>query len=40
MEILRGIKENTTFYDVKEILLNFPILDNDIMGTQEAPGTF
>jgi predicted nucleic acid-binding protein len=31
MEILRGIKENNTFYDVKETLLNFSILNNGIM---------
>jgi predicted nucleic acid-binding protein len=31
MEILRGIKDDNTFYDVKETLLNFFILDNEIM---------
>ena len=31
MEILRGIKDDNTFYDVKEILLNFSILNNEIM---------
>jgi predicted nucleic acid-binding protein len=31
MEILRGIKENSSFYDIKETLLNFSILNNDVM---------
>jgi predicted nucleic acid-binding protein len=31
MEVLRGIKDDNTFYDIKEILLNFSLLDNDIM---------
>jgi predicted nucleic acid-binding protein len=31
MEILRGIKDDNTFYDVKETLLNFSIFDTDIM---------
>jgi predicted nucleic acid-binding protein len=31
MEVLRGLKDDNTFYDVKETLLNFWILDNDIM---------
>ncbi|MDR1949970.1 MAG: PIN domain-containing protein [Spirochaetaceae bacterium] len=31
MEVLRGIKDDNTFYDVKETLLNFSILDNDLM---------
>jgi predicted nucleic acid-binding protein len=31
MEILRGLKNDNEFYDVKETLLNFSILDNDIM---------
>jgi predicted nucleic acid-binding protein len=31
MEILRGIKDDNTFFDVKETLLNFFILDNEIM---------
>jgi predicted nucleic acid-binding protein len=31
MEILRGLKVDNEFYDVKETLLNFSILDNDIM---------
>ena len=31
MEVLRGIKNDNTFYDVKETLLNFSILSNDIM---------
>jgi predicted nucleic acid-binding protein len=31
MEVLRGIKDDNTFYDVKETLLNFSILNNDLM---------
>jgi predicted nucleic acid-binding protein len=31
MEVLRGIKDDNTFYVIKETLLNFSILDNDIM---------
>jgi predicted nucleic acid-binding protein len=31
MEILRGIKDDNTFYDIKETLLNFSILNNGIM---------
>ncbi|MDR1893456.1 MAG: PIN domain-containing protein [Spirochaetales bacterium] len=31
MEVLRGIKDDNTFYDVKGTLLNFSILDNDLM---------
>ncbi|MDR3336102.1 MAG: PIN domain-containing protein [Treponema sp.] len=31
MEILRGLKDDNAFYDIKETLLNFSILDNDIM---------
>jgi predicted nucleic acid-binding protein len=32
MEVLRGIKNDNDFYDIKETLLNFSILDNDIMA--------
>jgi predicted nucleic acid-binding protein len=31
MEVLRGIKDDNTFYDVKETLLNFFIFNNEIM---------
>jgi predicted nucleic acid-binding protein len=31
MEILRGIKDDNAFYDVRETLLNFSILNNGIM---------
>ena len=31
MEVLRGIRDDNTFYDVKETLLNFSILDTDLM---------
>jgi predicted nucleic acid-binding protein len=31
MEVLRGIKDDHTFYDIKETLLNFFIFDNEIM---------
>jgi predicted nucleic acid-binding protein len=31
MEVLRGIKDDNTFYDVKETLLNFFIFDNEMM---------
>ncbi|MDR3355976.1 MAG: PIN domain-containing protein, partial [Spirochaetaceae bacterium] len=31
MEVLRGIREDNTFHDIKEALLNFHILNNEIM---------
>jgi predicted nucleic acid-binding protein len=31
MEVLRGIKDDHTFYDIKETLLNFFIFDDEIM---------
>jgi predicted nucleic acid-binding protein len=31
MEVLRGIKDDNTFYDIKETLFNFFIFDNEIM---------
>jgi predicted nucleic acid-binding protein len=31
MEVLRGIRDDNTFYDLKETLLNFSILDTDLM---------
>jgi predicted nucleic acid-binding protein len=31
MEVLRGIKDDNTFYELKETLLNFSILDTDLM---------
>jgi predicted nucleic acid-binding protein len=31
MEVLRGIKDDNTFHDIKETLLNFHILNNEIM---------
>ncbi|MFP3043575.1 PIN domain nuclease [Treponema primitia] len=35
MEVLRGIKDDNDFYDIKETLLNFSILNNDIMEITE-----
>jgi predicted nucleic acid-binding protein len=31
MEVLRGIKDDNTFYELKETLLNFLILNTDLM---------
>jgi predicted nucleic acid-binding protein len=41
MEVLRGIKDDNIFYDVKETLLNFSILNNEIMEiTNNAINTY
>jgi predicted nucleic acid-binding protein len=37
MEVLRGIREDNTFHDIKETLLNFHILNNEILEITEPP---